>query len=682
MKPLGKILLLLLLCSISFGTYGQKDSSRIKDSLDIYDLSLEELLQLKAHGVPTELEELINTLITVSSKKSLNTRESPGIVSVITAEDIQRSGARDMIDVLRMVPGIDFGTDVENVIGLGVRGNWANEGKILLLVDGQEMNEIIWTSITLGNHYPIEQIKRIEIIRGPGSAIYGGYAEYGVINIITFQGEDLKGIRVSGTYGLMEKGLGRRNLNLSIGQKNKNFSYSISGLFGEGQRSDQTYTDFSGSSYSMNGNSAANPRYLNIGLQYKGWSFRGIADYFFSTQGAGYGNVVKQGSVSSEFNSLFAELKYNRKLRKNLTVTPRINFKTQDPWKSPGFDDEPPYHIHGTRLTENVTFSYDPNRSINVIFGGESYQDKAKYLTDSTYFSNNSSEVNYLTVAGFVQGLIKTNFSNFIIGARFDKNTAFGQAFVPRFGMTKIFNNFHYKFLFGRSFRAPSIANFNSADVNGIKPEFSDVIELEAGYKISKNSIFTLNIFDISTSKPIVYYNAFDTTNNIYNEFYTNFGFSGTQGIEAEYRVKTKKGDMMVNYSYYTAAKKPRISSYQTGNSSALLGFANHRINLSATYLVLPELSFNTTISFYGKRWAVVGVDSLDNSILEETDEKTLINLFVNYETKLKGLRIGAGVYDALNQKFTFIQPYNGGHAALPGPSREFLIRVQYRLQK
>src|SRR4051812_12335517 len=108
----------------------QQDTLPKKDSIDFYELSLEQLLKMKAHGVPSELEKLINQLIAVASKKPLNTRESPSIVTLITDEEIRRSGARDMIDVLRMVPGFDFGVDVEGVTGLGLRGNWAHEGKI------------------------------------------------------------------------------------------------------------------------------------------------------------------------------------------------------------------------------------------------------------------------------------------------------------------------------------------------------------------------------------------------------------------------------------------------------------------------------------------------------------------------------------------------------------------------
>src|ERR1700752_2273742 len=121
--------------------FSQSDSSMVrKDTVDYYEMSLEQLLKLKAHGVPSELEKLINTLISVASKKPLNVRESPSIVSLITAEEIKASGARDLIDVLRLVPGVDFGVDVLGVVGIGMRGNWAHEGKTLVLLDGQEMN--------------------------------------------------------------------------------------------------------------------------------------------------------------------------------------------------------------------------------------------------------------------------------------------------------------------------------------------------------------------------------------------------------------------------------------------------------------------------------------------------------------------------------------------------------------
>ena len=578
---------------------------------------------------------------------------------------------------MKLVGLYNFGVDIEGVIGIGIRGNWANEGKVLVLLDGQEMNEIISAGNMFGNHYPIEQIKKIEVIRGPGSAIYGGSAEYGVINIITNQAEDINGFCVSGTYGQMEKDYGRRNLNLSIGKKIKDFSFSLSGLVGQGQRSDQTYTDYADSSYSMKGNSSLNPNYVNLALGYKGLSFRAIGDFYQTTQRDGYGSVINQGAVNESFNSVFSELKYVLKVNDKFTITPKINFKNQTPWKTPSYDYSQPYNKTGVRFTENITASYDAKRFINLIVGVESYQDKATDNTDSSFFANNKKVVNYYNYSVFTQGLMKTRFVNFIVGARFDKHSEFKSAFVPRIGLTKKYNKFHFKTLYSQGFRSPSIDNINSADSAGIKPELTTVIEAELGYQITRYSILTANIYDITTHEPIIYYVSQDSSNT---DYYTNNGHAGSQGIEIEYRYKAKWGFINCNYSLYTVSNKEKVATYKANNAYSLLGFANRKVNLNVCWNVTKALSFNTTATLYGQRFAVVGVDSLGNSLQEKLDPTLLLNFFMRYETPIKGLTVGLGVYDALNQKFKFIQPYDGGHAPLPGPSREIIFRLNYHL--
>ena len=109
----------------------------------------------------------INVQTTVVSKKAQSTRETPGIVTIITEDEIRNMGAKDLMEVLSLIPSVNFGVDVQGVVGLGIRGLWAHEGKHLLLIDGIEMNETQYGTTQLGNHYPVDQIKRIEVIRGP-----------------------------------------------------------------------------------------------------------------------------------------------------------------------------------------------------------------------------------------------------------------------------------------------------------------------------------------------------------------------------------------------------------------------------------------------------------------------------------------------------------------------------------
>src|SRR5687767_3329264 len=167
----------------------------VLSGIELRAQNLDSLMNLNAFTEESDLQKMLNKNVSVSAQK-LTSRETPGIVSVVTAEEIQNSGARDVIDVLRLVPGFDVAQDLQFVMGLNLRGNWANEGKVLVLMDGQPFNDLLYQSVAVGNHFPIDAIERIEIIRGPGSAQYGGSAEYGVVNIITKAASSLNGIEI------------------------------------------------------------------------------------------------------------------------------------------------------------------------------------------------------------------------------------------------------------------------------------------------------------------------------------------------------------------------------------------------------------------------------------------------------------------------------------------------------
>src|SRR3954471_7742222 len=79
------------------------------------------------------LEDLLNTPTTVASSKATKLRETPGVVTVVTRDEIRASCAADLIDVLMLVPGFTFGVDVIGAVGVAFRGNWGHEGKVLLL---------------------------------------------------------------------------------------------------------------------------------------------------------------------------------------------------------------------------------------------------------------------------------------------------------------------------------------------------------------------------------------------------------------------------------------------------------------------------------------------------------------------------------------------------------------------
>ncbi len=624
------------------------------------------------------LEALLNAPVDVATVKPQTTRQTAGIVTVITREEIVSSGARDLIDVLRLVPGFSFGVDVQGTVDVGVRGNWGHEGKTLLLVDGQEMNELLYSTNALGNHYPIDQIQKIEIIRGPGSAIYGGFAELAVINVITRGADELHGVTVSGAYGQMEHGFGRRTVSVALGERfASGLTLSLSAFFGQGNRSDRTYTDFDGGSFSSVDDAAENPLFLNLALGYEGLKLRVIYDDFTFGGQDGYGTVLP-GKTDGHFKSFITDVRYDLKLSDKLTVTPRLSFRHQTPWNYTDPDSAVFYDKSVMRLLGNVMVSYDAMSGLNLLAGVEGYYDYAKLndmrLVGSQMLFGTKADVSYLTVAGIFQALYNSSIANFTVGARYEYHSQFGSSFVPRAAITKVFGRFHAKLLASQAFRAPGIENINLNP--DIKPEKTTVFEAEVGYKLTDHMFLSLNAYDITINRPIVY--DYDPVSG--NEIYQNYGQTGTRGIEAEYRMRYKWGSATANYSFYSASGKNNIAPYEVpGDDSVMLAFPAHKVSVSGSWNLWGNLSVNPSGAVVSERWGYLKGDGMGNPMVGRLDPALLLNVNVLYRNLfVKGLDAGFGAFNLLGTNAPYLQPYDGGHAPLPGPSRELVLRLSY----
>jgi iron complex outermembrane receptor protein len=149
------------------------------------------------------LEDLMNVEVTSVSKKEQKLSKTGAAIFVITQEDIRRSGATNVPDLLRMVPGVEVAQVNANRWAISIRGfNSLYANKILLLIDGRSIYNITSSSVFWDQEIvPLEDIDRIEIIRGPGGTMWGANAVNGVINIITLRTKDTQG-------GLLRAGTG------------------------------------------------------------------------------------------------------------------------------------------------------------------------------------------------------------------------------------------------------------------------------------------------------------------------------------------------------------------------------------------------------------------------------------------------------------------------------------------
>lgn len=174
------------------------------------------------------LEDLGKIEVITTSKEPVKASRTPAAIYVITQEDIRRSGATSIPEVLRLAPGVEVARIDSNTWSIGVRGfGNALSRSVLVLIDGRS----VYTPLFAGVYWqvqdtPLEDIERIEVIRGPGGTIWGANAVNAVINIITKSAKDTHGALVSAGGGNIDQGF----VNFRYGAGNgKNFDYRIYG---------------------------------------------------------------------------------------------------------------------------------------------------------------------------------------------------------------------------------------------------------------------------------------------------------------------------------------------------------------------------------------------------------------------------------------------------------------------
>ncbi|MEW6602016.1 MAG: TonB-dependent receptor plug domain-containing protein, partial [Nitrospirota bacterium] len=144
-------------------------------------------------------EELI-----IATRNTVPVKKAPAIATVVTEKEIRNMGALNLMDVLKTVPGIgvsitEYGDTMFEVRGIRTQMS----EKILLMIDGHPMNGNFSGSALrhLFNDLTVENIKRVEIVRGPGSALYGANAFVAVINVVMKEAADTNGLQLKGGYG-------------------------------------------------------------------------------------------------------------------------------------------------------------------------------------------------------------------------------------------------------------------------------------------------------------------------------------------------------------------------------------------------------------------------------------------------------------------------------------------------
>ncbi|MFA6401528.1 MAG: TonB-dependent receptor [Salinivirgaceae bacterium] len=616
------------------------------------------------------LKELVNIKVEAASNESSNLKTSPAILTVLTEEEIKHSGASSLMELLKLIPGFDFSAEWDNIIGLGIRGNNATEGKYLILLDGMQLNETNFGTFSFQNHFLTDNIKKIEVIRGPGSVIYGGMAELSVINIITKNGADLNGnVESSVSSDIENMSYLKSNIQVAYGNSlKKDFNYKIAASYNTGNNSNQMVTtldtneiNYHDSSHFYNGN-------FNFQVNYKKLVFIFLYDNY-STE-----NTEAIGFVS--FDGVYSGLSYSYNLSEKLELKPYIKYSYQKPWFFVNYPEKEFYNTINQQLNSGLSAHYALNKKVTFIIGGSYNNDASEKQIDTVVFNlNNQKNISFARSSLFSEAIVNTKFGYLNLGIRYDYHSHYKGNFVPRIAYTKSIKNIHLKLLYSNAYKAPTISNI---DYNPeILPELTRVYEMETGILLKNKLNFTLNLFDILIKHPIIYIP--DPTTGA--DSYINSETTGSKGFEFTGKYLQAKGYISLSYAYYKKNNNTVDEYNIESNDKAYGAFPQHCATLVVNYALSPKFTLGSTSKFMSKRYTYIH----SNKNWSELSEiyyrpSSVINVFTEYKVK-NNWKLAGGVKNITQSKAHYLNPYQGGQNPIPHNGRVFYAKITWLIQ-
>ncbi|MBP1628343.1 MAG: hypothetical protein H6Q00_2818 [Holophagaceae bacterium] len=612
-----------------------------------------------------DLLELMNTPVEVASKRPESIRETAGAVTVLTREEILQSGARDLLEALEMLPGFQANSFNLGHVGAGIRGLSGNDGKVLILVDGLELNDTNVGVMPLGNHVPVDQIDHIEIIRGPGSVIYGGFAGLAVVRVTTRNAEDLQGVSGSAQLGRAGNQTTTRDYSAAYGQRWGDLSLSLAysgGVALRGQGHTLTMDPLSQTlvGVDMGDRSKLYKNFINIGLRWRDTSFRFIRDLYEQ------GNLT--GPVPMEAHGTFLELSQRWQPMEKLSLHPHFSVKEQGIFEFP----TPQNSYDGRRCRRTlggVHLHYEPNPAWNILAGAEYWQDTGS--TDpilNPWLSTKKADLSFRTQAVFLQTGWTRNAWTATLGGRYEYHSQVGGSFVPRMALTRAWDRQHLKLLASKAFRTPTIGYLDSNP--DIKPEHIQTLEIEYGFQVSEQAYLTINAFDTQITD-FIYHVLLPNPPYVYQ---LNGGTMGTRGMEAELRFQGAYGDMRLSVEAHRATAR-EVQDYQVpGHPDYLVGVANLKFTMQANLRLASHWFLCPSVVALGPRYTVEATQGI-----QPRDSSTQINLVLNGDWPKHGLKASIGLRNITGANMGLPVPQSSlVNETLPTLGRELFLRLGY----
>jgi outer membrane receptor for ferrienterochelin and colicin len=365
-----------------------------------------------------------------------------------------------------------------------------------------------------------------------------------------------------------------------------------------------------------------------------------------------------------EFNTRFAKVDYAWKVSDAFTLTPWVAYRYSQPWFYPSKQET--RDKDATRTSQGLTGTWDISKAWNLVFGYEGYKDSSTiHAATQTWNTATGKTLSFTDTAFFAQAMWITDIANVTLGGRYEKHSEAGSAFVPRFGITKVWDKFHVKFLAAKAFRTPVIENIDQSAAP-IVSEKTTAIEMEMGYQLSSSLILTGNLFNLKIVDPIVYGNQAGGS-------YANLPETGTKGMEASLLWKTSWSSLTLTGAYYEAVNN-QVPDYKVfTNEKTLVGAPRTKFTVYGNFKLTPSLSVAPSVIYSGVRY---GYNADFVAAPGAFPATTVANLFCNY--KVATFLTSFGVNNLTDTKHLYVGGYSSSQPPLPAQGREFIFRLGY----
>ena len=621
-----------------------------------------------------------------ASKDEQQVMEAPASVTIITADEIKKYGYRTLADILQGVNGF-YVTGDRNYSYLGVRGFGQPADyntRVLLLVDGHRLNDNVYDQAAIGTDslIDVDLIDRVEVIRGPSSSLYGTNALFGVINVFTKRGRDIKGTEVSAEGGSFDSYKTR----VTYGNK---FANGLEILL-------------SGSYYDSQGHKRLFFKEFDDPTTHHGIAKNGDDDgYYYLFTKLSVGDIAFQGaylrrekgiptaSFGTVFNTTqnrtfdehgYVDFRYEHEFPNHLWLTSRL------------FYDR--YFYHGDYLYgsaspggSNSLFTLNKDFALGEWWGSEVqltkrlfekhkitvgtelrhnlHQDQwnynqepfARYLDDrrsskiwSFYFQDEFSILDDLLLNG---------------GVRYDHFDSFGSTVNPRLALVYHLKRTALKVLYGEAFRAPNVfEQFYTAIPNykanpHLKPETIKTYELVIERALGSRWRATAAGY---------YYKINDLINQMLDPVDGLFAFKNAESVAAkglELELEGKWAAIAESHLGYTVQQ---AEDQQTGKR--LTNSPQHMVKSNFLLPLIREKLFaGIETRYISERGTLAG---------KNTSGFFTTNLTLFSQDLLKGLEASFSVYNLFNEQYG--DPGAGEHRQdiIEQDGRTFWMKVKY----